>query len=99
MGAVVQFRLLGGAVGLSIATSVVNSYLRSHLSGLVSLDQLESILRSVSAIDSLDPSLGSTVRAVFGRAYNLQMKLMIGFGAAQIPASLLLWGKHINVGE
>lgn len=96
MGSVVQFRIMGGAVGLAIVTSVLNSYIKSHLSASVTPQQLGSILQSANAINMLDSTMQSTVRAIFGHGYNLQMKVMIGFAAAQIPASLLMWGNHVK---
>ena len=96
MGAVVQFRIMGGAIGLAIATSVLNSYVKSHLSAEISSQQLSSVLQSANAIGILNSTIQPTVRAAFGAGYNLQMKLMIGFAAAQIPVSLLMWGNHIE---
>ena len=97
MGAVVQFRIMGGAVGLAIVTTTLNSYMSSHLSVLIPMQQLQAVLRSVDAINKLSPTLQSHIRAALGYCYNLQMRVMIGFGAAQIPASLLFWGTHIKV--
>ena len=99
MGSVVQFRIMGGAVGLAIVTSVLNSYVKAHISAFVPSEQLKVILQSVSAINVLDGPVQSTVRSTFGYAYNLQMKVMIGFGAAQIPASLLMWGKRNQIAK
>jgi hypothetical protein len=35
----------------------------------------------------------TSIRTIFGQGYNVQMVIMIGFAAAQIPASLLMWTK------
>lgn len=99
MGAITQFRIMGGAIGLAIATTVLNTYVKSHLSESVTPQQMNSILQSAENINSLERVVGWTVREVFGRGYNLQMRVLIGFGAAQIPASFLLWGVHINNAE
>ena len=99
MGAISQFRIMGGAVGLAIATNVLNSYVKSNLPGGITPEQGNSILRSIEAIGVLSPAAQVTVRAMFGHGYNLQMKVMIGFGVAQIPVSLMIWGKHVDLSE
>lgn len=99
MGAVTQFRIMGGALGLAIATNVLNTYVKSHLSASIAPQQVSTILSSAEEINVLDPAVRSTVRAIFGHGYNLQMEVLIGFGAAQIPASLLMWGNHVKTPE
>ncbi|KAI9842654.1 MAG: hypothetical protein M1837_007021 [Sclerophora amabilis] len=93
MGAVVQFRVMGGAIGLAIVTSVMNSFVKSRLAEILSADQIEAFLQSISMIGTLPPALAEMVRSVLGEGYNLQMKVLIGFAAAQIPAILLMWQK------
>ncbi|KAL9133605.1 MAG: hypothetical protein Q9175_005217 [Cornicularia normoerica] len=94
MGAVNQFRMMGGAIGLAIATSVFNGYLRSHLSATVSPQQMANTLPLAAEISKLDQDVQLTAREIFGQGYDLHMKILSGFGAAQIPASLLMWGTH-----
>lgn len=94
MGAITQFRIMGGAIGLAIATNVLDSSIKRHLLTVVSSQQLDGILQSPQSISTLDRGLQSTVRMIFGNGYNVQMKIMIGFGAAQVLASLLIWGKQ-----
>ena len=96
MGAITQFRIMGGAIGLAIATNVLNTYVRSHLPETVAPQLVTRLLQSTEEIDVLDPATQAVVRAIFGHGYNLQMKAMIGFAAAQVPASLLVWGNHVK---
>ena len=96
MGAITQFRIMGGAIGLGVATNILNVYVRSHLAGSVTPTLVTRLLQSTEEIESLDPASQAVVRAIFGHGYNLQMKAMIGFAAAQVPASLLVWGNHIK---
>jgi hypothetical protein len=88
---VVQFRLTGQAIGLAIATGVLNSDLSSKLSGLLTMSQLQSLLRDISIVDTFPQNLQESVGEIFGKAYNLNIKVMIGFAAAQFLAAGLLW--------
>ena len=91
MSAVIQFRTMGGAIGLAIVTTVINSYLRNRLAGLLPPDQIAAVLQSTDALGTLPPALAETVRGIFARGYNLQLRIMIGFSAAQIPVTFLMW--------
>ena len=92
MGAVVQFRVMGGAVGLAIVTCVMNSWTESALSPLLASDQLAAILQTTAAINALQPAdLQTAVRTLLGNGYIIQMRIMIGFAVAQFPATLLVW--------
>lgn len=94
MSAMVQFRTMGGAIGLAIVTTVLNSYIKSELAQYISPDQIASLLETAEAFKSLPPDIINLVKGVFARGYNLQVEMMIGFAAAQIPASFLMWKKN-----
>ena len=90
-GAMIQFRQMGGAIGLTIGSSLLNSHLKSHLAPpLLSPDQLSRLLQSTSQIQTFAPQLQEVVRDVFASGYNLQMKVITGFAAAQFPAVMLM---------
>ena len=94
MSAMIQFRTMGGAIGLATATGVLNSYTRSHLTRILSPDQIYALLRTTDAFAAFSPELIHSVKTVFAQGYNLQMLVMIGFSAAQLPVSLLMWQKQ-----
>ncbi|KAI4166361.1 MAG: hypothetical protein LQ342_000251 [Letrouitia transgressa] len=91
MGATVQFRMMGGAIGLAVVTSVFNSYTQSRLSKILLPDQLDAVLDTSHAIAALDPTLRSAVRTIFAEAYRLQFRILIGTAAAQYLATALMW--------
>lgn len=98
MGAITQFRALGGIIGFAIATNAFNGYIRSRLSIQLNPDQLRSVLQSVTtAIDSLPPETQKTVRQTFGSAYDLQMEILIGFAIAQALAVGLMWERKFRI--
>ncbi len=82
---------MGGAIGLAIVTTVINSYVRNRLVGVLPPDQIGALLQSTDAFAALPPAVVETAKSIFARGYNLQLQIMIGFSAAQIPATFLLW--------
>ncbi|KAJ5218170.1 uncharacterized protein N7498_000269 [Penicillium cinerascens] len=89
-GAVVQFRFLGGALGLAIASNILNGRLVHHLQGILTPHQLHLFLENVKAINHLSPHLQEEVKRVFADSFTTQLRVMIGFAAASVPAALLL---------
>ncbi|KAL9609135.1 MAG: hypothetical protein Q9167_006079 [Letrouitia subvulpina] len=90
-GAVIQFRFLGGAIGLSIVSSVLNGMLKSQLRGVLPARELAALLESTEVISTFTPTVKNKVLEVFVQNYQVQFRIMIGFAAAQIPAAALLW--------
>ncbi|KAF2190024.1 major facilitator superfamily transporter [Zopfia rhizophila CBS 207.26] len=92
-GAIIQFRFLGGVIGLAIATNVMNEHLKSDLGHILPSAAVSSLLESVAFLDKLSPGMKAPVIKVFANAYNLQNKIMIAFAAAQFPAAAMIWNK------
>ncbi|KAM0145728.1 hypothetical protein ACHAQE_011114 [Botrytis cinerea] len=93
MAAVLQFRTMGGAIGLAIVTTVMNRYIKTHLSEILTPNQVHDILRSTESLALLPPSALRPVTETFARGFNLQMRILIGTSVAQIPFSMLVWQK------
>lgn len=89
-GFVVQIRFLGGALGLAIASNILNGRLAHHLQGLLAKNELHLLLENVELIKQLPDQLQDEVKNVFAGSYSTQLRVMIGFAAAQLPAILLL---------
>ncbi|TRX97449.1 hypothetical protein FHL15_001727 [Xylaria flabelliformis] len=97
-GAITQFRVMGGAIGLAIVTAVFNSLVRGQLGGQLSSAELNALLTSPATITTFPPDVQETIRVKFADGYALQAKVLAGLAAGQIPASLLMWqGKQIMV--
>jgi len=94
MSAIVQFRTMGGAVFLAIASSVFLNFIRSNLASTLHPSQIDAVLKSTHAISAL--SLEDKVRVVevLSKGYNLQFRILIGLAVAQFPSALLLWRKN-----
>ncbi|KAI9658931.1 MAG: hypothetical protein M1821_001891 [Bathelium mastoideum] len=91
--AIVQLRLMGGAIGLSIVTTVMNSYVKSRLKQFLTPDQVYSLLESTGTLTTLNPNLQNIVQTTFAKAYDIQMRVVIGFSGAQLLVAFLLWKK------
>ena len=91
MSAMIQFRTMGGAIALAIATAAMNTHIKSQLAGFLSPDQIGAILETTQAFATLPPALAESAKIVFASGYSLQIRIMIGFSAAQIPVALAMW--------
>ena len=88
-----QFRIMGGLIGLAVVSAVSRNVISSDLKGFLTQDQVNSILQSTDNIISFAPIIQSQIRSVFAVGYNIQIKILIGFSAAQILSSILMWQK------
>lgn len=85
--------MLGGILGLAIVTSVMNRWIRLPLLEILPSEQVKALLETTDALKSFPEATQLAVRELFGQGYNLQLKIMIGFAVAQIPATLMMWKK------
>ena len=93
-GAVLQFRIFGGAIGLAVALTVGNNYFNSHVRDIVTDEQRGNLLKSVEFISQIPPETRARVLKILVDSYNLRMKSLIAFSAAQFVAVALLWKKQ-----
>ncbi|KAJ5569772.1 uncharacterized protein N7459_009202 [Penicillium hispanicum] len=89
-GTVVQLRFLGGAIGLGIASNILNGGLAHQLQGVLSRHDLHIFLENVQSIKHISLHLQDEVKDVFAHSYTTQLRVMIGFAGAQLLATLLL---------
>lgn len=76
-------------IGVALVTYVMNSSIHPKLMALLPRDDYQALLKSTSLIETFQPAVQATVRAIYADGYNLQMKITIGFAAAQVPLALL----------
>ncbi|KAK1142913.1 hypothetical protein N8T08_007154 [Aspergillus melleus] len=93
MGTATQGRQVGGALGVAIATTILNTHLTKSLASFLPAQQVKTIKDTAQAIDSLPESKQIDVRSTFAEAYNMQMKMVGGFALAQILVVALIWKK------
>ncbi|KAH9886888.1 putative multidrug resistance protein fnx1 [Xylariomycetidae sp. FL2044] len=90
MGAAAQFRMMGSAIVLSIATSVFNSRVRHDLEN-TGLEIFGTM--AVQDMNNLPLASQRALQSILAEGYNVQMIVLSISAAAQIPATALLWQK------
>lgn len=98
-GALLQFRVFGGALGLALASAVMNSYLTSHLSHSIGSEHLAAVLQSTEAIKGFPIDIQKLVLEKFAEGYDLQMKILTGFAGLQVLFVGLLWRGKSDGGQ
>ena len=96
MGAVGQFRMLGGSIAVAICTNVLNNLVNSNLQAVLSSDQLARLLDSAQTLGTLTPSLQDTVRDVYTEGYSKQLKILTAFSGGAILATLMMWERPLR---
>lgn len=93
LGGVTQLRILGGTVGVAVATNLLNNHVKNSLSSVVPSNLLDTLLQSSQSIGTLEPVLQARVKTVLAEGYNMQTGAMLGFSAAEFLAIMLMWEK------
>ena len=89
MGAVGQFRALGGSVGLAICAVALNNHFMHELSTEVTPKQLAALARSVDTAMLFPPSLQDPIRHAYSGGFRKQMQAMTAFSGAAVLVSFL----------
>ena len=90
VSATIQFRTVGGAIGLAIVTTATNTYIKRHSAGNLSSAQVSALSQTTESFAALSPEMADIAKTVFAHGYNLQMRIMIGFSGAQLPVTFLM---------
>ena len=91
MSAIVQMRTMGGLCGLAIVTTAMNSYVKAHLAQHLSSAEIGTLLESANGLETLQPETVAVAKSIFAQGYDLQMRITVGFSAAQLPVTLMMW--------
>jgi len=91
LSGVTQLRVLGGAIGVSAATNLLNNHIEGSLSSVLSPTQLKLITKSTRFVAFLDPAVQDKVKLIFAEGYNLGTATILAFTVAQFLSILLMW--------
>ena len=72
-------------------TAVANNWPTDVLHKIARTEQVAMIFRDSAFIDSLPATVRGTVRGLFVKRFNLQMRILIAFTAAQFLVTMLMW--------
>jgi hypothetical protein len=81
-GVLMECRILGGAIRLAVATTVINNYLSSHLSSIITQAQIDSLLETTTILVELPVDTKAAVLKVFAEGYNVLLRIALGFTVA-----------------
>lgn len=96
MASITQLRALGGVIGLSLSSNLLNNHVRDGLATVISSQDLNTLLHTTAIIDTLPGSAQTVIKTVYSEGYNLQMRVMIAFSAAQIFGVGLMWERRLR---
>ncbi|KAI0023771.1 MFS multidrug transporter-like protein [Xylariomycetidae sp. FL0641] len=88
MAAANQFRTMGSAMGIAIATSVFNGL---TLPKFADIGISGGVTDLVTGQQPSGVTLPDNVRHILSEGYNRQMLVLCGFSAAQLPVAFLMW--------
>jgi hypothetical protein len=71
----------------------MNRTIKSDLLQVLPAETVDQLLQTTNIISTLSENAQLATRSIFGKGYNGQMKIMIGFAAAQLPSTALMWLK------
>jgi hypothetical protein len=93
-GALGQARILGGTIGLSMATIIFNHNIATDLPGILTPTQLTSLHQSITTIFDLEPQQQFKVAEAFADSFNKQMRVCMYLSAAAVIVALFTWQKN-----
>ncbi|KAL8653431.1 MAG: hypothetical protein Q9226_003849 [Calogaya cf. arnoldii] len=93
-GALSQARILGGSIGLAMATIVLNNKIGDNLAGVMPPVGIEAIQQSVNAVAALSPANQGLVAKAYSDAFNEQMRICTYLSAAAFVTSLATYQKN-----
>ena len=93
-GALGQARILGGTIGLSVATIIFNHNIATDLPGILSPTQLTNLQQSITTIFDLEPQQQVKVAEAFADSFNKQMRFCMYLSAVAVVVALFTLQKN-----
>lgn len=90
-GVIIQARVLGGMVGLSMGTIILNNRLGMDLTGILNPVQIEYLQRSLTSRVELGPDDQVLVAHVYAGAFNDQMRTCTYVSVAALLVAALTY--------
>ena len=85
--------MLGGSIGLSMATIILNKKLSNGLAGALDPTQLANLERSLNTISTLSPANQGLVAQMYTNAFNEQMRVCTYLSVVALFAAIATYQK------
>lgn len=93
-GIISQCRILGGCIGLTLFTVVLNEVFSGQLEKVLQPGELQQLRQSLNTIVSLSRSKQAAVESAFAEAFVQQFRMAAYVAALSIIVSFACWTKH-----
>lgn len=95
-GLMAQSRILGGNIGLAVATIVLNRELSKSLSasGLFTPEEIKSVQGSLNAVETFTAAQREAVGRSFSSAFKIQIQICLILAALSLLLCALTWERH-----
>lgn len=86
--------MLGGSIGLSMATIVLNNKLSTGLAGVLDPVRIKSLEQSLNNISTLNPTDQALVAQTYADAFNAQMRICTYLSALALVFAIATYQKN-----
>ncbi|KAL8650357.1 MAG: hypothetical protein Q9226_005183 [Calogaya cf. arnoldii] len=94
MGAIAQARTMGGSIGISICTNLLNDHIKGGLKPYLTQRYIDALLASARTIERILPEQLDTVRRVYSEGYRLQAIALTAFSGVAFLVVVLMWERR-----
>jgi hypothetical protein len=89
-GALNMARTLGGCVAIAVCSALHHSVLRSKLPAFLTSAQIKAVEETSAYIAKMPADVKEEIGRVFGRSYNRQFEVMLGFACLNVLVAVAL---------
>lgn len=93
-GIISQCRILGGCIGLTLFTVVLNEVFSGQLKNVLQPQELQQLRQSLNTIMSMSESKQAAIESAFAEAFVQQFRMAAYVAALSIIVSFACWTKH-----
>jgi len=89
-GALNMARTLGGCIAIAVCSALHHSVLRSKLPAFLTSDQIKAVEETSAYIAKMPADVKEDIGRVFGKSYNRQFQVMLGFACLNVVVAFAL---------
>ncbi|KAL9046690.1 MAG: hypothetical protein Q9206_007015 [Seirophora lacunosa] len=96
MGAVAQARTLGGSLGISICTNLLNNHIQDALKQVLSAQRIGDLLGSARSIAGFPENVRPVVRRIYAEGYRDQTVALTAFAGVGLLVVGMMWERPLR---